>query len=101
METLSFAFGMLAMFAVILVIAVVVGIVKVHKQEKQIINLERILSDFDRNLSEQIRDVYNEIHNKSDVINDQHNEVYRYIDSRLDKLESKLISKTEKQLLKN
>lgn len=62
METLSFAFGILTMFAVMLVVAVVVGIVKVYKQSKQITNLENALGHVDQNLCRNIDDVAMSIH---------------------------------------
>jgi CHASE1-domain containing sensor protein len=43
METLSFAFGMLAMIAIIFVAVIVLGIVKVYKQQAQIRDLQNCI----------------------------------------------------------
>ena len=50
METLSFAFGVLAMVAIMLVVVVVAGIVKVYNQQKQINTLMSISEETNRRI---------------------------------------------------
>ena len=107
MNTLSFAFGMLAMVGLIMLIATVVGLVKVYKHQTQIKDLHEIVYSMNR-----------EIHQKVDTHNDrldtvitaiedstsnqfvkEREDMLRYVDSRLDKLETKLTT-NKKDLLK-
>lgn len=69
METLSFAFGMLAMVAVIMIAGIVVSIVKVYKNHKKILSLVRWTEDHERSQESEFRDVYEEINqNREDLI---------------------------------
>jgi predicted Holliday junction resolvase-like endonuclease len=105
METVSFAFGVLSMVGLLLVITIVAGAVKVLKQQKQIKGLEQWLSDFQRDVSQEINKREEELRRDTDqrmdhihrVIDEVSNHVDKsysesisYTDSRLDKLESKL-----------
>ena len=86
METLSFAFGMLAMVAVLLIATIVVGIVRVYYHQKRINNLERTIGECDWNLHQRI---------------DRTDESLRsYIDSRIDKLQNNIKEKGSKELLR-
>ena len=62
METLSFAFGILAMVAIVLVIVVVVGIVKVYNQQKQINTLMSISEEINRRIDNEVREIYHQMH---------------------------------------
>ena len=105
METVSFAFGVLSMVGLLLVITIVAGAVKVLKQQKQIKGLEQWLSDFQRDVSQEInkreeelrRDteqrmdhIHRVIDEVSNHVDKSYSESISYTDSRLDKLESKL-----------
>ena len=94
METLSFAFGVLAMVAVILLAVVVVGIVKVYKQSNQIDYLERGINDFYQKLDEEVRHVYDTMNQDRRELNQRIDELNSYVDSRIDKTINK------KQLIK-
>ena len=94
METLSFAFGVLAMVAVILLAVVVVGIVKVYKQSNQIDYLERGMSDVYRKMDEEIRVVHDTMSQDRRELNQRIDELNSYVDSRIDKTINK------KQLIK-
>ena len=94
METLSFAFGVLAMVAVILLAVVVVGIVKVYKQSNQIDYLERGMSDVYRKMDEEIRVVHDTMNQDRRELNQRIDELNSYVDSRIDKTINK------KQLIK-
>ena len=94
METLSFAFGVLAMVAVILLTVVVVGIVKVYKQSNQIDYLERGMSDVYRKMDEEIRVVHDTMSQDRRELNQRIDELNSYVDSRIDKTINK------KQLIK-
>jgi cell shape-determining protein MreC len=92
METqLAFTFGMLTVVAIIMIVVIVVGLVKVIKQEKQLKNLEQALSNFvDRvERSTALDDLFKEINHRIDSVENNFNS---QLDSRLDKLESKLIN---------
>ena len=93
METLSFAFGMLAMTAITLIVTVILGIVKVYKHQSEIRSIQEWVSNLDQQLSSQI----NEEHK---LTNKRIDEVYSYTDSRFDKLQSKLTQQGSKELLK-
>jgi ribosome-associated translation inhibitor RaiA len=79
METLSFVLGMALVVVIAIAIVAVYAFVKVRqvKQELQSTQLT---------LSSEIENVYR-------VIHDEKNNMYSSIDSRLDKLESKLTNK--------
>ena len=94
METLSFAFGVLAMVAVVLLTVVVVGIVKVYKQSNQIDYLERGMSDVYRKMDEEIRVVHDTMNQDRRELNQRIDELNSYVDSRIDKTINK------KQLIK-
>lgn len=91
METLSFAFGILAMVAIMLVIVVVVGIVKVYNQQKQINTLMSISEETHRRIDNDMRDVYQQMHKNKEVAFRRLDELQSYIDSRIDKTINKKI----------
>jgi len=94
METLSFAFGVLAMVAVILLTVVVVGIVKVYKQSNQINYLERGINDVYRKMDEEIRVAHDTMSQDRRELNQRIDDLNSYVDSRIDKTINK------KQLIK-
>ena len=85
METLSFAFGVLAMIAIILVVLVVVGIVKVYNQQKQINDLNVKDELTHRRIDDDMREVYHQMHDNKENIFRRLDELQSYIDSRIDK----------------
>ena len=85
METLSFAFGILAMVAIMLIIVVVVGIVKVYNQQKQINDLSVRDESTHRRIDNDMRDVYQQMHENKKVVFRRLDELQSYIDSRIDK----------------
>jgi len=91
METLSFAFGILAMVAIMLVIVVVVGIVKVYNQQKQINDLSVRDESTHRRIDNDMRDVYQQMHKNKEVAFRRLDELQSYIDSRIDKTINKKI----------
>ena len=100
METLSFAFGVLAMIAIILIIVVVVGIVKVYKQQNEIRSIELWIQDVERNFRSEYDTCMRTIESERKSLDDKINETTSYIDSRIDKLQTKLTEKGSKELLK-
>ena len=76
--TTAYIFGILTVIAITLVIVIVIGIVKVLKQQKMIESINK------------------EIYNNQVEFHSIINEVYRHIDSRVDKLEAKLTTKINK-----
>ena len=93
METLSFAFGMLAMIAIIFVAVVVLGIVKVYKQQAQIRDLQNCI---DANYEYSNR----RIDNTETELVGLNERTISYIDSRIDKLQNNIKEKGSKELLK-
>jgi predicted PurR-regulated permease PerM len=105
METLSFAFGMLAMIAVALVAVVVVGMMKVIKTQKEVTTLAQWMDRRDTDLHQRIS---NEVNNLERVVADDRREINlridsfnSYVDSRLDKMENKFIgaNSAKKQII--
>ena len=94
METLSFAFGVLAMVAIMLVVVVVAGIVKVYNQQKQINTLMSISEETNRRIDNEVREIYHQMHDNREVAFRRLDELQSYIDSRIDKTINK------KQLIK-
>jgi predicted Holliday junction resolvase-like endonuclease len=85
METLSFAFGVLAMIATILVVLVVVGIVKVYNQQKQINNLNAREESTHRRIDDEMRNVYQQMHENREIAFRRLDDLQSYVDSRIDK----------------
>ncbi len=83
METLSFVLGMASVVVIAIAVVAVYAFVKVRKIEKE---LENVGSDVYR----QIERNHSEFHRRIDELG---NAVYSQLDSRLDKLEQKLITK--------
>lgn len=103
MGILSFAFGVLTVIAVMLVAAVVVGIVKVLKMQKEISSQERWISNtesaLDARITQEHDRIVNVIGDDRKELNQRINEVYRYTDSRFDKMENKLVGNNAKKQL--
>lgn len=101
MSTLSFAFGMLAMFAVALVIAIVVGIVKVYKLEtkfnKHDLEAAETRQQAHRIVDELRREIYLEHERMMRAVNDQITDSVTqcnsYTDKRVDQSKNKNILK--------
>ena len=99
MDIISFGLGIGSVVFITLVVITVLSFVKLAKLNKQIKEIET-------NLYENIKSVYNEINRNSELNNrridgesDRTNtmvdDIYRTIDSRLDKLEVKLTDRNE------
>jgi uncharacterized membrane protein YqiK len=83
MDILSFVLGIGAVVVIVGVIIAVVSFFRVNKQK-------RMLEDFQ---TQYFRDVENERRDREMVVH----EIYRTIDSRLDKLENRLKGESHKQ----
>lgn len=83
METISFVLGMASVVVIAIAIVAVYAFVKVRKHQEELNNLYRLIGETENN-----------IHLR---INSETASLYSVIDSRFDKLESKL---KEKQLIK-
>ena len=93
MEITSFVLGMLTVTGLAIAVLVVLGIVKIYKQKEQILNLEDHIEGVQRNLDERLmrcedqrdrsnQEIYRELEStQKDLIS--------YVDSRIDKLQSK------------
>jgi len=102
---LAFAFGMLAMSAIIMIGIIIVGMVKVIRQGNTITSLEKWIDStnisadnnmqvLERRISEEVRELSNEIA----VVHQRISEINNVIDSRYDKFQDKI---TKKQILKD
>lgn len=104
---LAFAFGMLAMVAIIMIVAIVVGMVKVIKLEKQFKEFERAASKetefLHRHMTDVERGIYSEINETRNKF-DRYTEEFKrdqqaYTDSRVDKLEQRIVGMAGKRIL--
>lgn len=90
METLSFVLGMSLVVVIALAVVAVIAFVKIIKLEKEI-------SDRDRDIEDMNERVYQELESRTERIyrdmNDSASNLVSVIDSRYDKLESKLNNK--------
>ena len=78
MDILSFILGMSIVVVIAVAVVAVMAFVKVSKHNKEINNLQQILG----------REIDNQNRERNEIVND----IYRTMDSRLDKLESKLVT---------
>jgi hypothetical protein len=93
MEITSFVLGMLMVVAVIMVAVIVVGIVKIYKQKEEVNGLHITISNMERDIFNRIDRVETQLYHESDELRREYSS---YVDSRIDKLQSK----TEKGVLK-
>ena len=79
MDLVSFILGMSIVVVIAMAVVAVITFVRVNKQEEKIKQIEQFLT----------REIENQMRDRDRIIDD----VYRTMDSRLDKLESKLSSR--------
>jgi cell division protein ZapA (FtsZ GTPase activity inhibitor) len=79
MDILSFILGMSIVVVIAVSVVAVITFVRVNKQEEKIKQIEQFLT----------REIENQMRDRDRIIDD----IYRTIDSRLDKLESKLVGR--------
>jgi uncharacterized membrane protein len=79
MDLISFVLGVVTVLSVIGVVVIVIAFIRVNKQKKEIEMIRQYLA----------REIENQMRDRDIIIDD----VYRTMDSRLDKLESKLSSR--------
>ena len=79
MDILSFILGMSIVVVIAVAVVAVMAFVKVSKHNKEIDNLQQVLG----------RELDNQTRERNEVVQ----EIFRTMDSRLDKLESKLVSR--------
>jgi hypothetical protein len=79
MDLISFVLGVVTVLSVIGVVVIVIAFIRVNKQKKEIKQIHLFLE----------REIENQMRDRDRIIDD----VYRTMDSRLDKLESKLSSR--------
>jgi len=90
METLSFVLGMSLVAVIALAVVAVTAFVKTIKLEKRIEDLNRDVFEIDAQTNRVISSEIEQVH-RSRTESEQ--AIYSIMDSRLDKLESKLINK--------
>ena len=89
----SFVLGMLTVIAVIIVTVIVKGIVKISDLQKQLKETQESLEWRDRNNSDSNRELHERLSRMDEhayrQLDELKREIYSYIDSRIDKLQSK------------
>jgi len=90
METLSFVLGMSSVVVIAIAVVAVIGFVKARKIE---IELEHTSADVYRLLERNQTELHQRVDDSYRRIDDFEKEVFSQLDSRLDKLENKLITK--------
>jgi predicted PurR-regulated permease PerM len=91
METLSFILGMSSVVVIAIAVVAVIGFFKVRSVEKQ---FNEYRQNFSVGFDMRIKDIHDSIHQVNDQlhrrIDNTEREVFSQLDSRLDKLETKL-----------
>lgn len=87
MEITSFILGVLAVIAIMMVVIASVNFMTIKVLTKKIDSLEQNAGDLEREFHQRLN---TEIQNLSQRANNDDNEIVRYVDSRVDKLESKV-----------
>ena len=90
METLSFILGMSSVVIIAIAVVAVIGFFKVRSVEKQFNEYRQNFTVEFENRTKDIHDNLNSLHRR---IDNTEREVFSQLDSRLDKLETKLTSK--------
>ena len=90
MELNSFVLGMLTVIGVALAIMVVVGMVKINRQKEQIRNLVDIINVVENNIGQSVEKLEDVMVRNMDEIRRDYSS---YVDSRFDKLMSKISDK--------
>ena len=90
MELNSFVLGMLTVIGVALAIMVVVGMVKINRQKEQIRNLVDIINVVENNIGQSVDKLGDVMVRNMDEIRRDYSS---YVDSRFDKLMSKISDK--------
>jgi hypothetical protein len=93
METLSFILGVAAVLIVIGIVVMFRMSNSLSKLKQTIHNHEEAMASLDRDISTRDELINRRVDNEVDRLNRTSDEIFRYIDSRLDKLESKILSK--------
>jgi uncharacterized membrane protein (DUF106 family) len=90
MELNSFVLGMLTIIGLTLVILVVVGMVKIYKQKEQIRELQDFINVVQNNIDQSVEKLEDMMGRNVDEIRREYSS---YVDSRFDKLMSKINDK--------
>jgi hypothetical protein len=93
MEITSFVLGMLTVTGLAIAVLVVLGIVKIYKQKEQMQNLQDHIDNVQRNLDESFMKCDDQRCRNTDEIYREFETIKRelvsYVDSRIDKLQTK------------
>lgn len=87
MEITSFILGVLAVIAIMMVVMASVNYMAIKTLKLQFDNLDKYANRVEQETNQRISE---EVQNLSQKANNNNNEIVRYIDSRVDKLESKV-----------
>ena len=87
MEITSFILGVLAVIAIMMVVMASVNYMAIKTLKLQFDNLDRYANRIEQEIDQRVS---TETQNLSQRANNDDNEIVRYIDSRVDKLESKV-----------
>lgn len=93
MEITSFILGILSVIVVITVVVIIIGMVKIAKLRENLKSTQQSFDWQNRDNSDCIHRIHDVILQKEEMINlqleEQKREIISYIDSRIDKLQSK------------
>jgi predicted PurR-regulated permease PerM len=89
MEITSFILGVLAVIAIMMVVIASVNYTTIKVLKLQIDNLDKYANRIEQETNQRIS---TEVQNLSQRANNDDNEIVKYIDSRVDKLETKIYS---------
>ncbi len=87
MEITSFILGVLAVIGILMVVMASVNYMAIKTLKLQFDNLDKYANRVEQETNQRISE---EVQNLSQKANNNNNEIVRYIDSRVDKLESKV-----------
>jgi predicted PurR-regulated permease PerM len=100
MEITSFVLGMLTVVAVIIVAVIIRGIVKITQLEKQLKETQESIEWRNHNHSDTVRDIHERLSRMDEHafrhLEELKREITSYVDSRIDKLQSKSKEAKEK-----
>ena len=93
MEITSFILGICTVIVVIIIAVIVAGVFKIGNITKEIKQIQESINWESKNQNDNVRDVHNVLSRMEEHSNryleDQRKEIISYIDSRIDKLQSK------------
>ena len=105
--TTAYTFGVLTVVAITFVVVFIAGIVKVFKQQKEMASINQDISELHNRIASSEESLHRYIAEEVNNLNSRIDGAFQHTDSRVDKLQDKLIvgldkliQKESKQLIK-